>query len=117
MNLLKRGQAVASTNDLSFAPIVQAFTSLSEDERGRLRHKFDIAYFIAIEKLSFRKYSAICELEACHGVKIGEAYTNDVGAKNFIHYIAESWRNKVVHVLENVPFLSLLLDGQQMLLT
>ena len=63
MNLLKREQAVASTNDLSFVPIVQAFTSLSEDERGRLQHKFDIAYFIAIEKLSL----AICKSEAHHG--------------------------------------------------
>ena len=41
-------------------------SALSEDEK--LCHKFDIAYFVAIEKLSFRKYPQICELEARHGV-------------------------------------------------
>ena len=37
---------------------------MSNEEKIRLKYKFDIAYFLAIEKLSFRKFPRVCELEA-----------------------------------------------------
>ena len=37
----------------SYAPIARALHRLSDEERARLRRKFDIAYFVATEKLSF----------------------------------------------------------------
>ena len=63
--------ATRGESSLSFSPIAQAMSALSEDEKKKLCHKFDIAYFVAIEKLSFRKYPQICELEASHGSILG----------------------------------------------
>lgn len=54
MNLLKRERAIASNAPTSsYAPIAQALSTISVGEREQLRRKFDIAYFLAIEKLSF----------------------------------------------------------------
>ena len=53
MNLLKREQAEASdSGSCSFAPIAGALSHLPDEEKEQLRRKFDIAYFIALEKLS-----------------------------------------------------------------
>ena len=71
MSLLKKQRAEASGLGLaSYAPIAKAFNTLPEDKRDRLKVKFDIAYFIATEKLAFTKYPKICDLEARHGVII-----------------------------------------------
>ena len=53
MHLLKKDQAVAQgLGPSAYAPIARALTSLSDNERQRLRFKFDIAHFVATEKLS-----------------------------------------------------------------
>ncbi len=71
MNLLKKEQAEASGSGCSsYAPIARALSKLPNEEMEQLRRKFDIAYFVALEKLSFRKYPRLCELEAHHGVTI-----------------------------------------------
>ena len=110
MNLLKKEQAEASgSGSCSFAPIARALSHLP-DEKEQLRRKFDIAYFIALEKLSFRKYPRLCELEARHGVAIGTTYTNEIAGKTFTHYIAESNRQQLLE-LAQAKFFSLLIDG------
>jgi len=43
---------------------------MSNEERERVKHKFDIAYVLAKE-ISFHKFPSFCELEARHGEKIG----------------------------------------------
>ncbi len=101
----------ADSYSVSQSPIVVALSTLPEDEKVRPRHKFDIAYFVATEKMSFRKYPHICELEARHGVDIGIRYTTETAAKSFIHYIAESRRQGLVETLHKANFFSLLLDG------
>ena len=54
MTLLKREHARMSGRDpTSYAPIARALNRVSEAEKDQLRHKFDIAYFMAIEKISF----------------------------------------------------------------
>ena len=112
MNLLKREQAKASnTPTCSYGPIVQALSKISELEREQLRKKFDIAYFLAIEKLSFRKYPRLCELEARHGVSIGSSYTNEIAGKSFSHYVAQSQRQQVLERIAQAKFFSLLIDG------
>ena len=67
MNLLKREHTRLSGSDpSSYAPIVRAlhqFQDFEEPDKVQLRHKFDIAYLTAIEKVSFRKYPRLCELE------------------------------------------------------
>ena len=53
MNLLKKEQAEASGSGIcSFAPIARALSHLPDEEKEQLRRKFDIAYFIALEKFS-----------------------------------------------------------------
>ena len=93
------------------APIAKAFNTLPEDERDRLKVKFDIAYFIATEKLAFTKYPKICDLEARHGVRVGASYRNDTAGKDFVHYIAEAKRKCLLQALVNAKFFLLLLDG------
>ena len=68
MNLHRREKASSSgASAMTYAPIVRALNTLSQDERKRLANKFDIAYFVASEHLSFSKYAKICELEARRG--------------------------------------------------
>ncbi len=75
MSLLKKQQSqFAGLGPSSYAPIARAFNKLPDDERAKLRVKFDIAYFIAIENLPYTKYAKICELENRHGVCVGASY-------------------------------------------
>ena len=85
MNKLRRTANVA--------PIAAAFSSMSGDERVVLRRKFDIAYVLAKERLFFRKFPTLCELETWHGINLGLAYKT---AKAFI---AVSQRQELVHTL------------------
>ena len=67
MSLQKRECARLSGSDpSSYAPIVRALHQLQESDKVQLRRKFDIAYFTAIEKVSFRKYPRLCEFETQH---------------------------------------------------
>ena len=85
---------------MTYAPIVQALNTLSQDERKRLANKFDIAYFVASEHLSscvsFSKYAKICELEARHGVDVGSSYLHRNACRDFVHSIAESKRHTLL---------------------
>ena len=50
MSLLKKQRSLSA--DLvpsSYAPIAQAFARPSDEEREKLRAKFDIAYFVGVE--------------------------------------------------------------------
>ena len=109
---MKRKRARESGSDSSsYAPIARALKKISDSEKDQLRHKFDIAYFTAIEEISFRKYPQLCELEARHGVAIGSAYTNEIAGKTFTHYIAESRRQQLLLKLTQAKFVSLLMNG------
>ncbi|XP_065892470.1 zinc finger protein 862-like [Dysidea avara] len=105
---IQRAQGVSSSAN---APIVVALNTLGDEERARLRVKFDISYYIAKEKLPFRKYPGICELETHHGVNVGRAYTTETASKDFTHYITEAQRMKVIGQLKKCKFFSVLLDG------
>ena len=95
----------------SYAPIAQSLSMIPQLEKEQLKRKFDTAYFLAIEKLSFAKFPQDCELEAHHGVFLGNAYTNDTACKTFTHYIAESQRQQVKETISQAEFFSLLIDG------
>ena len=112
MLLLKKRRAESSgLGPASYAPIANAFNTLPEDERERLKVKFDIAYFAAMEKLSFTKYPKICELEAHHGVHVGTSYCTNNACKVFVHNITEARRKDLRLDLTKAKFFSLLLDG------
>ena len=102
MNLLRREQARAQGASVAtYAPIAQSLNSLSEDERRKLRAKFDIAYFVATEQLAYRKYPRICELEARHGVNFGSSYLH---GKEFVRYIAESRKQQLLSDISKAFF-------------
>ena len=111
MQLLKKEQGrAAGLRAASYAPIAQALSKLPADERDRLKKKFDIAYFVATEKLAFTKYPSICELEAQHGVELGTSYLNKSAGRTFCHYIAKECKENVVEALRKAHFFSILMD-------
>ena len=112
MQLLKKEQGrAAGLGAGSYAPIVQALSKLPAEERDRLKKKFDIANFVATEKLAFTKYPSICELEAQHGVELGTSYLNKSAGKTFCHYSAKECKENVVEALRKAHFFSILMDG------
>ena len=70
MEIEKREQAQAKGQPSVILPgsITEAFCKIGEQERRRLKVKFDIAYFVATEKMAFTKYPKLCQLEALHGI-------------------------------------------------
>ena len=56
-------------------------------------------------------YLKICELEACHRVKISTSYRHENAGKDFMHYIAEAKRHDLLQKVTKAKFFSLLLDG------
>ena len=53
-----------SSNVTEYAPIAKALhTTLDSDAEGKLKCKFDIAFFISKENLVFAKIGVLCELD------------------------------------------------------
>ena len=69
--------------------------------KERMKCKFDICYVMAKEGMAFSKYPALYNLESQHDVDLGLAYTNDVSAKSFTHYIALSQRDRFIRSVSN----------------
>ena len=56
---------MADGSSISSEPtIVSMLQEIPEDTKSKLKKKFDIAYFVATERLAYSKYPAICELES-----------------------------------------------------
>lgn len=111
MLLTKEKSQAQGLGSSSYAPIAKALHRLSDEERSRMRRKFDVAYFVATEKLSFLKYPGICELERRHGVDMGISYINEHAGKSFVHYIAEARKQELSNLLSKAKFFSILMDG------
>ena len=112
MSLLEKEHATSHGEGPStYAPIVQALTRLPENEKARLKRKFDIAYLVATESMLFLKYPVICQLEKKHELDIGVSYTNECSGRPFVHYIAEARRKELAEKVVSAKFYSLLIDG------
>lgn len=112
MNLFKKEQAISSgQGPSSYSALAQSFSNISEVEKERLRKKFDISFFVAVERLPFSKYPAICNLERRHGIDVGVFYVNRKAGTSFTHYIAEAKRQDVVTKVMKARFFSLVQDG------
>ena len=59
MEIKQREQAQAKGQSLVALPgsITEAFSKIGEQKRSRLKVKFDIAYFVAVEKMAFTNYA------------------------------------------------------------
>ena len=64
--------------------------------------KFEICYVMAKEKIAFRKYPTLHNLEVHHGVDLGISYKTKDLAKNFTHYIAMAQRQQFFQSLQGV---------------
>ena len=73
--------------------------------------KFDISYLLAKEGITFKKYPALYELEAQHGVNLGFAYKTKDFAKTFVRYIARRQRESFLHTFSTSHFFSFLMDS------
>ena len=86
MVLLKKSQGSAV---VEYAPIAKMLTTLDEDAERKLNRKFEIAYFLCKENLSFTKMAPLCAMEEKHGVDLGSGYKNDKACSTFVEYITE----------------------------
>ena len=109
--LAKEHASTTSQSLVANAPIAVALNKMSVGEKTCLRHKFDIVYFLAMEKISFRRFPGVCELQAQHDVSIGNNYITETAAWSFTYYIAETKRSQLASILQEVKYFSLLLDG------
>ena len=90
-----------SSRPSAYAPIARLLSVISDDTMAKLRVKFDLAHFVATEKIAFSKYPALCKLEAHHGVNVGIEYNNEHAAKD---YIAETRRQNLAANLASAKF-------------
>jgi hypothetical protein len=72
-----------------YAPIAKALLTMDQSTQVVLKRKFDIAYFIAKEKLAFTKMKPLCDLQERHGVELGARYKNGDACAIFVNYIAK----------------------------
>ena len=69
--LLRKSQTQCSGLHSSVhAPIAKTLNQMSEGDKKTLRIKFDIAHFVALQRLALTNYPAVCWLEAKDGVDV-----------------------------------------------
>lgn len=108
MDLLRRQQG---TDIVEYSPIARALAGIDEAHSETLRKKFEIAYYIAKEKLAFSKMRSVCELEEKHGVQLGDGYKSDHACATFVKYIAQDLQDSLINCVKNVHFVGLQADG------
>lgn len=101
----------SGVDDTMYMLIVQSLSSISEQERQKLRIKFNIVYFIATEQLAYQKYPKLCELQTKLGMNLGSSYLNENAAKEFIHFMAKLKLQSIISSVQSATFFSLLMDG------
>lgn len=62
---------------------------------------------MAKERMAFRKYPTLHDLESCHGVDLGK--TKD-SAKTFTHFIAHTKRQTFIQASSAAHFYSFIMD-------
>uniref|UniRef100_A0A1X7TCM6 Uncharacterized protein n=1 Tax=Amphimedon queenslandica TaxID=400682 RepID=A0A1X7TCM6_AMPQE len=96
---------------LPYIHLLLTLHTLSDENREALKRKFDIAYFVATEKLPLAKYPKLCELKKRLVVHLGHLCLNENFCKDFISYIALSKQEKLLNKICKANFFSVLLDG------
>ena len=88
------------------------YQSINKATKAKLKRKFDVAYMIVKENLSFTKMS-ICELEERHGTDLGTGYKNDHSCATFVEFISrEQLESLITTVVSSVykPMAALMLE-------
>lgn len=84
---------------------------MSEEQLSIMEKLFNTAYVIAKEDYALNDFRILCQMQMKNGVKMGETYLNDKGARQFIKYIAETMRTDLKSQLSKIEFFSLMADG------
>ncbi len=90
--------------NLGYALIAKALYTLDSRTEALLSKKFEIAYFIAKQNLSFLKMGPLCELVerlSGSGGGIGVTYRNDKACSTFVHYIAKDLQLQLLDTVFN----------------
>ena len=87
------------------ASLARSFMHGDERAAAQVKKKFEVAYFVAKEELSFLKYPAILKLEEMHDVDVGQAYRNDKNCAKFIDYIGKDLHDNVSKKTEKFQLL------------
>ena len=85
MVLFKKQHARNITEYSQIAAALLHLRSMDETTQARMKRKFDIAYMIAKENMSFTKTKAVCALVERHGADLGQGYKNDRGCSGRVH--------------------------------
>ena len=93
-----------------YAPIAKSLVRLDPHSIATLRKKFDIAYFIAKEKLAFSKMKPLCELKERHGADLGEKYKTNIRCGEFVAAIGQELKKDLANALTTANF-SIQCDG------
>lgn len=93
------------------APMQKAVTKLSKENESRMNALFTMAFFIAEEKMAFKKFPRMCLLQEKLGTDIGTMYRNEKACKAFVKSIAEVECQNLTEELQNARFFTVLADG------
>lgn len=110
MSLLRQGK---STHVSEYAPIAKVLTTLDPVTEARLSEKFDFAYLLAKDNLSFKEFVAMAEQEERHEVDLGISYRNEKSPVEFVSYIAQTYVKELETAMSSVHFFSIQADGSK----
>ena len=109
MSLYRRKTSSSSVTE--YAPIARALCRMDSVVEQRLVRKFEVAYTIAKEGITFTKMTSLCNLLERQGVDLGEGYKTTMACSTFVEFIAEDLRQDLCQALQKHKFFSLQMDG------
>ena len=65
---------------------------MDDRSKQRTKHKFEVSYMIAKEKIACTKMQPLCDLEEKYAVDLVPGYRNDHACTTFIEYIARDFQ-------------------------
>jgi hypothetical protein len=108
-------ECLANDPDVLQPPIVGALDiavqRLNENQKEKISHAFNTAYFIAKNELPFTLYPKILELQAKNGVELPSSYQTDMACRRFMKYIYTDIQNQNLKGLKDARVLSIMFDG------
>ena len=83
-------QKETESSVVEYSRIAKALAQANSNEttKAKLKRKFDVAYMVVKENLSFMKMKSICELEERHGTDLGAGYKHDHSCSTSVEFIA-----------------------------
>ena len=89
------------------APIIRPLNTMDKSLEEKMIKKFQVAYTIAREGISFAKMNTLCELLETQG----EGYKTNMACSTFVDYIAEDLRLSVCKAIQSRKSFSIHMDG------